>query len=202
MTDQGESVAVEFKRTVESAEKIAKTLVAFANTRGGTLLVGVEDDGSITGIASELREMTLIEEAAISFCEPPIVISYQSVWQGIEQVLLIAIAESAGKPHYVVENSGERVAYVRAGNASVPASKNTVSLLNAGVSANLQTWLQNKNARTLLTYLKQHQSITVKKFAKLVNISESRAAKLLRELTRHGVLLLHDRQPPVHYTLV
>jgi len=50
LIDQGENQAIEFKSKDVRAESLAKELVAFANTQGGTILVGVEDDGTLSGI--------------------------------------------------------------------------------------------------------------------------------------------------------
>lgn len=55
---EGENVSLDFKKTISKAEKIAKTLVAFANNQGGRLLIGVADDGSIKGVKSEEEENT------------------------------------------------------------------------------------------------------------------------------------------------
>ena len=52
----GESTIVEFKRKISKPEKIAKEMVAFANTKGGYLIVGVDDNGTIYGIDSEKYE--------------------------------------------------------------------------------------------------------------------------------------------------
>ena len=53
---EGENVNVDFKKTITSCQKIAKTLVAFANNKGGRLLVGVADNGTIKGVKSEDEE--------------------------------------------------------------------------------------------------------------------------------------------------
>ena len=50
MIANGENSAVEFKRDDVSPEKLAREIVAFANTQGGKILLGVEDDGTITGL--------------------------------------------------------------------------------------------------------------------------------------------------------
>ena len=50
---QGEGTTLDFKKTITNNEKIAKSLVAFANNKGGQLLIGVADDGSIKGVKSE-----------------------------------------------------------------------------------------------------------------------------------------------------
>ena len=50
---QGEGVMLDFKKTITNTGKIAKSLVAFANNKGGKLLIGVAYDGSIKGVKSE-----------------------------------------------------------------------------------------------------------------------------------------------------
>ena len=57
---EGENTYLEFKRKVSSPEKIARTISAFANTKGGYILFGVDDDGTIIGVRSEKEEIELI----------------------------------------------------------------------------------------------------------------------------------------------
>jgi predicted HTH transcriptional regulator len=203
LISKGESTTLEFKRTIDSPVKIAKTLVAFANTRGGILLIGVADDGKITGITSELHEMEKLEHAASYLSEPSIAISYQSQKVAQHQVLIITIAESPAKPHYVKESPEKRTAYIRANNKSVPAGKGMTTVLNAGenLAPEKIQLLQSKNIKNLLAYLQKNESITANRYAKLINISSGRAAKILKDLTWHGILLLHDKQRPVTYSL-
>lgn len=51
-----EGKTLEFKRDLSSLQPILKTLVAFANTAGGTLVIGIQDDGAVVGVADALRE--------------------------------------------------------------------------------------------------------------------------------------------------
>ncbi|MGB4774899.1 MAG: ATP-binding protein, partial [Daejeonella sp.] len=53
---EGEGATLDFKKTITSCEKIARTMVSFANNKGGRLLVGVSDDGTINGVKSEEEE--------------------------------------------------------------------------------------------------------------------------------------------------
>ena len=62
---EGEGVTLDFKKTITSCEKIAKTMVSFANNKGGRLLIGVADNGSITGVRSEDEERYMINRAPI-----------------------------------------------------------------------------------------------------------------------------------------
>jgi predicted HTH transcriptional regulator len=53
---QNEGKTLEFKRDISSLKPIIKTLVAFANTAGGTLVIGRSNDGQIIGVPDVLRE--------------------------------------------------------------------------------------------------------------------------------------------------
>ena len=69
---EGESVTLDFKKTITSCEKIARTMVSFANNKGGRLLIGVADDGSIKCVKSEDEERYMITRAAQMFAKPAI----------------------------------------------------------------------------------------------------------------------------------
>ena len=62
---QGEGDMLDYKQEITSANKIAKTMVSFANHKGGTLLVGVRDNKSIAGIRTEDEKYML--DLAASF---------------------------------------------------------------------------------------------------------------------------------------
>ena len=66
---QGEGDQLDFKREISSSIRIAKSLSAFANHKGGTLLVGVNDNGTIAGVKVE-EEKFMLEQAAVFFCKP------------------------------------------------------------------------------------------------------------------------------------
>ena len=68
MISKGEGVQLDFKQAITSQRKIARTLAAFANNRGGKLLIGVKDNGTLIGCDIE-EEMYMIHEAAEHFCD-------------------------------------------------------------------------------------------------------------------------------------
>ena len=193
---QGEHTRLEFKRSLSSAYRIARTLAAFANTSGGTLLIGITDSGKLVGVASEFREMAKIEEAADRLVEPALAISYKTLAPDGRLVLIITVSESDEKPHYVVDEAGKRTIYVRAKDKSVPTSKLIITPEMAD-----RELLKSPMARTLIQYLRKNDHITADKFGKLINISAYRAGKLLRQLAERGLLLLIDKPRPVRYAL-
>src|SRR5512133_849229 len=98
----GESDTVEFKRKFSGYEKIAREMIAIANTRGGMLLIGVDDDGTIVGVRSEKSEIDLVMAAAEHYCEPPIEAEIDIIEVDGEDVIAIRIPESHTKPHRLI----------------------------------------------------------------------------------------------------
>jgi len=193
---QGEGTQLEFKSTLSTPYRIARTLTAFSNTSGGTLLIGVADDGKIVGIDSEYREMQKIERATDFLIEPPIAISYEVRRQDSKTVLLLTISESDEKPHTALNERGDRIIYVRQRDKSVPTTR-----LMLDFHAVDKQLMQTPMVKNLLQFLRKNDSITADRMAKLVNISAYRATKLLRELTTQGILLMVDKPRPARYSL-
>ena len=94
MIDGGESLTVEFKQRFSGHDKIAKELIAFANTRGGFLFLGVDDDKSIYGLEGEKADAELIRETAEKYCEPPL--KYELINFEIDRkdILIVRVFES------------------------------------------------------------------------------------------------------------
>ncbi len=93
---QRESVNIEFKSKIDEPEKIAKTIYAFANTSGGHILIGINDDRSVKGI-SEIPEMEKVEEV-LSFVEDIEVEISHCFYQEKRRIIILKIAESKNKP--------------------------------------------------------------------------------------------------------
>jgi predicted HTH transcriptional regulator len=190
---KGEGIQLEFKSTIDTSAKIAKTLAAFANTSGGILLIGVEDSGNVRGVASEQQEMEKIEEAADFLCEPPLTVTYEAKFYEGRKVLHIRVEESEDKPHSIKDAQGKSVVYVRVRDKSVPVGRRAVDVLNTVRKEINEGLLQTNNIKMLLSYLQKYDSINSKRFAKLINVSERRALKVLTELVRQNILLLHQQ---------
>ena len=186
----GESTTVEFKRKFTSPEKIAKELTSFANTKGGYLLIGVDDDKKIVGIQSEKEDMSRLEQACLF---------------DYKDILAIYIPESEQKPHYVIDPSApnEKKVYIRQGEESVSASKEMIRILRSQSHDSQPLTLSiGDKERRLFEYLDKQKRATIKDFSSLVNISDRRAARLLVRLVRAGVLNIHTDQSNDYYTLV
>lgn len=98
----GETSTVQFKRTLEDTNDLAKELCAFANTNGGMILFGVEDDGSISGLSPEqVRDLaSKLANVASQVVREPIYPTSEVVAVNQTRVLVIRVPESAAKPHF------------------------------------------------------------------------------------------------------
>ncbi len=203
----GESTTVEFKRKFTSPEKIAKEIIAFANTSGGYLLVGVNDDGSIVGVESEKEAAALLEIARLVIV-PDLPLHIEIVEIEYKDVLVVRVPNSVDKPHRLVsddptERPHERKAFIRQGEHSVVASREMTRVLQArSPFAAPMTLSIGDRERRLFLYLENHEKASVNDFSRLVNISRRRASQILVKLVRAGVLHIHTDMGHEYFTLV
>src|SRR5512136_1553054 len=106
LIEEGEGFEIEFKRKVSTPEKIARALIAFANTKGGHILFGVDDDGSIIGVESEKSEVEMIRHAGLFYCLPEIEPIIDIVAFDGQDVIVAYVPESDQKPHSFIGSNG------------------------------------------------------------------------------------------------
>jgi predicted HTH transcriptional regulator len=198
LIEMGEGLTVEFKRTIDSPFKIAKTLASFANTSGGILLVGIADNRNTVGITSELRELQKLERACGQLIEKELLVRCKMIPLGLKNILRIEVEESAEKPHYAINEKGERIIYIRTKDKSVPT--NRLMLPGEGDPAT-DKLLNTRPVKNLIQYLKQNDALSDKEFARLINVSEKRAARLMNDLLEAGVVMKRGSGRAALYSL-
>jgi len=118
---QGESQTLDFKFEVTDAKKLAKTFSAFANTDGGTLLIGVKDNGKITGVSVEEEEY-MLESAACIFCKPSVKYNINKWFIEGKWILEVIVPPSRKKPHYALNENNKWRAYIRVKDKNIQAN--------------------------------------------------------------------------------
>ena len=212
LIESGEGSDVEFKRQFSSPEKIAKEIIAFANTKGGYLLFGVDDNGDVVGVRSEKSELDEIIHAAHYLCDPPVKIIAENVHAGYgKDIVLIRVPESANKPHTLIPfdssgrlvRTGPKTGYVRVADKSMQASKETLGVMrgNHPDAPGLRMGI-GYNERTLIEFLQKNERVTVNEYADYINISRRRASRIMINLVRAGIIFLHTGEKADYYTLV
>ena len=196
----GEGLFLEFKRTIPSPEKIARELCAFANTKGGTLLIGIDDDGSIVGMESFYEEQFLLNDAVYYLCKPELDLTVEIVEYKQREIAVVLVKEAKEKP-VLVDLGTEWAGFVRVNDKSIRASKEMLKVLKNQTSDEGVSFVFGPNEQKLLRYLNQFERITVNEFSNLVNISTRRASRILVNLVGAGVLHLFTHEKAEFFTL-
>lgn len=197
---QGEGDMLDYKQEISSANKIAKTMVSFANNKGGTLLVGVRDNRTIAGIRTE-DEKYMLDLAASFYCKPEIPLQIIEHELGDKVILECIVPEGEEKPYAAKGDDGKYWVYVRNKDKSLLASKIVVDVLRRQASNRGTLIKYGKNEEALLKYLRENERITLQEFRKKVNISKWRASKILVNLISAGVIRNHTHEKTEFYTL-
>ena len=201
---RGEGQTIEFKRRVPSPDRLAKEVIAFANTSGGQLLLGVTDDGQIVGVKDSEEEEFSLRNALAAFCRPAVDWASSRIPVSRKRdVIMVSIPSSRTKPHFLVEAEGglSGPAYVRIDDKSVEATPESVRLMKAEQEADGVHFEFGDRELMLLKYLEQFGSVTVDEFAKLAHIEAPTASDIMVTLTRAGVLTQHREPRGDYYTL-
>ncbi len=113
LSAKGEGLNLEFKKKAAFPEKIVRELIAFANTAGGHLLIGVDDDGTVSGQRYIEEEVFVMEKAIRELIFPALDCEIETIKLNEKKgVAVFWIPISKSRPHYTLEGVRKR-AFVR-----------------------------------------------------------------------------------------
>ena len=158
-----ENSGIEFKRDDISPRNLAEEVVAFANFRGGKILLGVEDDGTITGLQRDNPEEWVMQVIRDRI-EPPIIPYYEEVKLEEGTVGIIEIVAGPTKP-YSMTHHGHRYWYIRVGSTNRECTREEIIRL-AQSSGQLNVDLQPVPGASIIDFDKQRM---VQYFDKILN---------------------------------
>ena len=122
--EAGENLNTEFKR--EYTEEVKKTIIAFANTSGGTLYIGIDDDGTVVGVDKPDDTMLQVTNMARLGIKPDVTLFLDCKTERVGKAAIVVVTVQKGTscPYYLA-GKGIRPegVYVRQGASSVPASE-------------------------------------------------------------------------------
>lgn len=190
----GEGRTIEFKRGLSREGRFVRTLCAFANTRGGLLLVGVTDRGRIEGVPRPREVVERLRAAAAQELEPPLAVEVRSVRVGGLWVVACSVPLSPARPHRVRREDGGDEVVVRIGSSNRAAGGATLRALSRpgrgrGALDPLQRrvleWVGSRGMGA------SGGGATVAAFARAQNVGVQRARRAFLELEREGRLVAH-----------
>ncbi len=200
MISGGEGQQLDFKFEISDSKKIARTLSAFANSGGGTLLVGVKDNGRIAGVRSD-EEYYMLEAAASLYCKPEVNFTVRQ-WQVDGKTVLEArIEKSITPPHYARSNDGKWLAYVRVDDENILANGIMIRVWNRKNRKGGTLVRYSAKEKILFDYLKDNDNVTVSLFQRIAKINARTAATILVNLIVLKLIKITYRDKKIVYTL-
>ena len=188
LIQSGENQQLDFKFEISDSRKIAKTLVAFSNTDGGTLLIGVKDNGKIAGVRTD-EEFFMVQAAAGMYCKPEVLFESKRWTVEGKTVLEITIPKGLDYPYFAQTEPDKWLAYVRIKDENILAT-----------SVHLKVWRNkthdrgilmeySEKVKKLLQYLELNQSISISKFCRTAFLPKKAAENILADLIYFGLIL-------------
>jgi len=194
LVDKGEGQRLEFKKKVDYPEKVLKEIVAFANTDGGDLLIGIEDNGLVSGLNNPEGESFVLKKAIRDYCNPHIEFHVEEIpISGKKSVLKFNILKSTQKPHFVKHNNSKQC-YIRVLDKSVKASFVVNEILRRRNSPHGVNIRINEHDKILLQHLENHKSITLRRFSEISGLNKYAASRRLIKLVLANVLKIEPSE--------
>ena len=208
LVGQGENEQIEFKRLVHSPSKIAKPITAFANTSGGVILIGVDDDKRIVGIHSEKEILEVVVEGVKLHIDPePEINIYHEEFKR-RLVLMVLVPESPDKPQYHLEQTTdprtgksvtEQRVYTREGSRNKALCDDRITLMQS--KKNPLNVSFGERERMLLNFLRKNRKITADEYGEMTGLPLAKARESLITLVRSGAVILQTEGGKSYYTM-
>lgn len=188
---------LEFKSGLPRDDKTARSLAAFANTRGGILLIGVGDRGEILGAPHPRETLAKLRAIAATCVEPALDVQSGTVTVRAKPIVWCSVPLSPARPHSVVRADGSREVVARVGSSNRVATGATLSALHSARTPS--TSGLDALQRSVLAWVAERAhagsrpdgDATVAGFAKARNVGVQRSKRAFTQLEIAGLLVAH-----------
>lgn len=186
LISQGEHQQQDFKYRVSDAAKLAKSVSAFANTDGGRLLIGVRDDGYMSGVRSE-EEIYVMHQAAYRHCRPEASIKFDTYHIEGRTIVVATIPPADRRPVCAISDDGKERAYIRIADENIVASPVHLAIWREAQSTRGAMMTYTDTISKLLAAM-QGERLTLNAIARRAAIARPRVITLLARLIRFHVV--------------
>jgi predicted HTH transcriptional regulator len=203
LVSKGEGQNLEFKLKAAFPEKIVREMVAFANSEGGQLFVGINDDGKISGVKFADEERFVIEKAINDHIRPGIKYKCEFISVGKKRsVLHYRIFETRRKPIYFLHDPLKKGrAFVRVEDKSVKASREMVEILRRSKKNKSYPVRLNDTEQKLFRFLDENGKATLAEFIEISGISKYQASQILVNLVISNILNIENGENVDYYSM-
>lgn len=182
---EGEHQQQDFKYRVSDACKLAKSVSAFANTDGGRLLIGVRDDGNLSGVRSE-EEIYMMHQAAYKYCKPEASIKFDTYHIDGRTIVIATVPPSGHRPICAIDEEGHKRAYIRINDENIVASPVHLALWRESQKPQGSIMTYDDTIRQLLDVMKGQQ--TLNQIVRQSRLPRPKVIALLARLIRFSIV--------------
>ena len=182
---EGEHQQQDFKYRVSDAMKLAKSVSAFANTDGGRLLIGVRDDGHMSGVRDE-EEIYMMHQAAYRYCRPEASIKFDTYHVDGRTIVVATVPPSDKRPICAVGDDNRQRAYIRIADENIVASPIHLAIWRESQNPQGSMMTYTDTVRKLIDAM-QGQRLTLNQLVRRSAISRQKVITLLARLIRFHV---------------
>jgi hypothetical protein len=197
---EGEHQQLDFKFEISDARKIARTLSAFSNTDGGRLLIGVKDNGRISGVRSD-EEYYMVESAASLYCKPEVAFKTWTHQLEGKSVLEIYIPPAEHRPVYARDHDQRWLAYVRVADENILANIIQLELWKDERTERGKLLEYTRNEEFLLNYLARTRGATLSGIQRDTGFRRRELIALLTKLVRFDVVDMQFKEGNTQFLL-
>jgi predicted HTH transcriptional regulator len=197
---EGEHQQLDFKFEISESRKIARSLVAFANTDGGKLLVGVKDNGAIAGVRSE-EEYYMVEAAATMYCFPEVKFNTHEYNIQGKMVLEISVIKSMNQKHKAPDKNNVPKYYVRLGDQNLLAHPIQIQVWKLNDEKKQAKFCITKNERTVLNYLINNPVSNYTLLIESIGLAKYKTNIILAYLVYFGVIRIRMTEKELSFIL-
>jgi len=185
----GESLHLEFKRRASNPDQIVREMIAFANTSGGILLVGVNDDGELSGVKYPEEESLLIRNAVKKYCRPHIHYNETVIpLSGKRFVIQHEIPVGRKRPYVFRVSNRQSLTYIRLRDMTIKASREMSEIVRRGKGGKNVQFAYGDHESALMKFLNKNGTITLTEFEVISGLNHQEAAEKLITLVLANVL--------------
>lgn len=196
---KGEGLQLDFKFRIDDQRKIARTLVAFANSQGGSLLIGVKDNGKIAGVNPE-EEYHMIEGAASMYTKPEVKFASKAWQEGHHFVLEIEVPKSDLK-HKAPDEEGRMRSYVRIDDHTLLGNKILEKVWNLEKFGVNRPESFDEDTLGLIQVIKEFQPITISKLYRSIQLSKNKVDSIVSVLVFWNVIQMKMDESGTFYCI-
>ena len=186
LISEGEHQQQDFKYRVSDARKLAKSVSAFANTDGGRLLIGVRDDGHMSGVRSE-EEIYMMHQAAYRYCRPEASIKFDTYHVDGRTIVVATVPPSERRPVCALGDDDKPRAYIRIADENIVASPVHLAIWRDAQNTHGTMMTYTDAVRQLLDTL-HNEPLTLNQVVRRSAIPRPKVITLLARLVRFNIV--------------